>query len=113
MQSFEVYEQVREHVQVADHDSRTCEEYFHGKGNMFKQSDSDSHGEDGWVSWDSWIGWDEAEDLWRMGRPDCSTDRRKKESKGGSTEESGSGSEEIIPGNAKEPAGTNKWARLC
>ena len=47
---------------------------------MFKQSDSDSHGEDSWVSWDSWIGWDEIEDSWRMGRPDFSKDRSKKES---------------------------------
>ena len=74
---------------------------FHGKGNMFKQSGSDTHGEDRWVSWDSWIGWDVAEDSWRMGRPDGSKDRRKKESKGGSTEASGSGSEEHIPGKAE------------
>ena len=71
MQSFGVHEQDREHIQVADHDSRTCVGVvFHGKGNMFKQSGSDSHGEDSWVSWDSWIGYDEAEDIWRMGRPD-------------------------------------------
>ena len=75
---------------------------------MFKQSDSDSHGEDSWVSWDSWIGWDEAGDSWRMGRPDGSKDRRKKESKEGSTEESGSGSEEYILGKAEEPAGSIK-----
>ena len=80
---------------------------------MLKQSDSDSHGEDSWVSWDSWIGWDEAEDSWRMGRPDGSKDRRKKESKGGSTEESGSGLEEHIPGKAGEPAGTRKVWRGC
>ena len=65
---------------------------------MFKQSDSDSHGVDSWVNWDSWIGWDEMEDSWRTGRPDESKDKRKKELKGGSTEESGSGSEEHIPG---------------
>ena len=80
---------------------------------MSKQSGSDSHGEASWVSWDSWIGWDEVEDSWRMGRPDGSKDRRKKESQGGSTEESGSGSEEIIPGKAEEPAGTRTVGRRC
>ena len=79
---------------------------------MFKQSDSDRHVEDSWVSWDSWIGWDEMEDSWTMRRPDGSKDKRKKESKGGSTEESGSGSEENILGKAEEPAGTKSWARL-
>ena len=82
-----------------------------GKGNMFTQCGSESHGEDSWVSWDSWIGWDEAEDSWRMGRPDGSKDTRKKESKGGSTEESGSGSEGNIPGKAEEPSGTRKVGR--
>ena len=86
---------------------------FLGKGDKFKQSDRDSHGEDSCVSWDSWIGWDEMEDSWRMGRADGSKDRRKKESKGGSTEESGSGSEEMIVGKAKEPAGTRKVGRGC
>ena len=60
------------------------------------------------MSWDSWIGWDEIEDSWRMGRPAGSKDRRKKESKGGSTE--GSESEENIQGKATEPAGTKSWA---
>ena len=80
---------------------------------MLKQSDSDSHGEDSWVSWDSWIGWDEVEDSWRIGRPDGSKDRRKKESKGGSMEESGSGSEGNIPGKAEEPSGMRKVGRGC
>ena len=94
--------------------ARFVEEYlFMEKGNMLKQSDSDSHGEKSWVSWDSWIGWDEIEDSWRMGRPDRSKDRRKRELKGGSTKESGSGLEEHIPGKAEEPAGTKSWSRLC
>ena len=80
---------------------------------MFKQSDSDSHGEDSWVSWDSWIVWYEAEDSWRMGRPDGSKDRRKKDSKRVSAEESGSGSEGNIPGKAEEPSGHEQVGRGC
>ena len=38
---------------------------FMEKGNASKPSDSDSHGEESWVSWHSWIGWDEIEDAWR------------------------------------------------
>ena len=44
MQSFEGDEQVREQMQVADHDSITCGGVdLHWKGNMFKQIDSDCH----------------------------------------------------------------------
>ena len=73
---------------------------FHEKGNVSKPSDIDSHGEESWSSWDSWIGWDEIEDSWRMGRPGESKDRRTRESKGGSTEESyETGPEDHISGN--------------
>ena len=65
---------------------------------MNKPSDSDSHGEESWVSWDSWIGWDEAEDTWRAGRHGESKDRRTRESKGGSPEESYERSEEHVSG---------------
>ena len=92
--------------------ARHVEAYFcHGKGDMCKPSDSDMHGEESWVSWDIWIGWDEIEDSWKMGRPDGSTNRREKESKGGSTEESGSGWKEHIPGKAEEPGSTRKVGR--
>ena len=71
MQRFDVYGQVREHIQVADHDDKTGGGVLlNGKGNMCKPSDNDSHGEESWVSWDSWIGWDEIEDSCRMGRPE-------------------------------------------
>ena len=112
MQSFEVYEQVREHIQVAVHDGKTFGGVVvHGHGNMCKPSGSDSHGEESWVSWVSWIGWDEIEESWRMGRPDGSKDRRKRESKGGSTKESGS--EEHISGKVQKPGRTGKVGRSC
>ena len=110
--SFDGYEPVREYIQVADHDDKTgAGVVVHGKGNMCKPSDSDSHGEERWVSWDSWMGWDKIEDSCRMGRPDGSNDRRKRESKGGSTEESGS--EEHISGKVQEPGRTGKDGRGC
>ena len=109
MQSFDGCEQVHEHIQAADHGDKTGGVFVLGKGSLSRPSDSDSHGEEGWVSWDSWIGWDEFENSWRMGRPGSSKDRRARESKSGSTEESGS--EENISGKVQEPGRKGKVGR--
>ena len=84
------------------------------EGNVNKPGDSDSHGEEGCISRDSWIGWDEAGDSWRAGRQGETKDRRTRESKGGSTEESyETGSEEQISRNVQEPGRKGQVWRGC
>ena len=76
---------------------------------MFKQSDSDSHGEESWVSCESWIGWNEAEDSWTAKRPGVSKGRMTEMSKGVSTRKLHEpGLEEHIPGKVQEPGREEK-----
>ena len=119
---FESCAQVHEHSHVPDHESRTGGGggggggggVVHRKGDVNKPSDSDSHGEESWVSWDSWVGWGEAEDPRRTGRHGESKDRRARESKGGSTEESyETRSEEHSPGEVQEPGRKGQVWRGC